>query len=40
MRMYLAKGNAALKGADLKSAQTYFDVAEAELGKLENFLGR
>ena len=40
MRMYLAKGNAALKGADLKTAQTNFDFAEAELGKLENFLGR
>jgi eukaryotic-like serine/threonine-protein kinase len=39
MQAYLAKGNAALKAQDLKTAQKYFDMAEAELGKLEKFLG-
>jgi len=39
MQAYLAKGNAALKAQDLKTAQKYFDLAEAELGKLEKFLG-
>jgi eukaryotic-like serine/threonine-protein kinase len=39
MQAYLAKGNAALKAQDLKSAQKYFDMAETELGKLEKFLG-
>ena len=39
MQAYLAKGNAALKAQDLKSAQKYFDLAEGELGKLEKFLG-
>jgi serine/threonine-protein kinase len=40
MQAYLAKGNAALKVQDLKTAQKYFDLAEGELGKLEKFLGR
>ena len=39
MQMYLAKGNNALKAQDLKNAQKYFDLAEAELTKLEKFLG-
>lgn len=39
MQLYLAKGNAALKVQDLKSAQKYFDLADAELAKLEKFLG-
>lgn len=39
MQAYLAKGNAALKAQDLKTAQKYFDLAEGELGKLEKFLG-
>jgi hypothetical protein len=40
MQTYLAKGNAALKAPDLKTAQKYFDLAEIELGTLEKFLGR
>jgi hypothetical protein len=32
MQTYLAKGNAALKAPDLKTAQKYFDLAEIELG--------
>jgi eukaryotic-like serine/threonine-protein kinase len=39
LQAYLAKGNAALKAQDLKTAQKYFDLAETELGKLEKFLG-
>jgi eukaryotic-like serine/threonine-protein kinase len=39
MQAYLAKGNAALKAQDLKTAQKYLDLAETELGKLEKFLG-
>lgn len=39
MQLYLAKGNDALKAEDLKSAQKYFDLADAELTKLEKFLG-
>jgi eukaryotic-like serine/threonine-protein kinase len=39
MQAYLAKGNAALKTRDLKTAQKYFDLTETELGKLEKFLG-
>ena len=39
MQVYLAKGNAALKAQDLKNAQKYFDLADAELTKLEKFLG-
>jgi len=36
---YLAKGNNALNARDLKNAQKYFDLADAELAKLEKFLG-
>jgi serine/threonine protein kinase len=39
MQAYLAKGNAALKAQDLKTAQKYFGLAEGELGTLEKFLG-
>ena len=39
MQMYLAKGDAALKAKDLPKAQKYFDQADAELTKLEKFLG-
>jgi serine/threonine-protein kinase len=39
MQMYLAKGDAALKAKDLVKAQKYFDQAEAEMSKLEKFLG-
>jgi len=39
MQMYLAKGDAALKAKDLAKAQKYFDQADAELTKLEKFLG-
>ena len=39
LQMYLAKGDAALKAKDLPKAQKYFDQAEAELSKLEKFLG-
>jgi serine/threonine-protein kinase len=40
MKMDLAKGDAALKAKDLASAQKYFDMADAEITKLEKFLGR
>jgi serine/threonine-protein kinase len=36
---YLAKGNAALQARDLANAQKYFDMADAEIAKLEKFLG-
>jgi eukaryotic-like serine/threonine-protein kinase len=39
MQVYLAKGDAALKAKDLAKAQKYFDLADAELSKLEKFLG-
>jgi eukaryotic-like serine/threonine-protein kinase len=39
MQMYLAKGDAALKAKDLTKAQKYYDLAEAELSKVEKFLG-
>ncbi len=39
MQVYMAKGNTALKGQDLKNAHKYFDLAEAELTKIEKFLG-
>jgi len=39
MQLYLEKANAALKAEDLKNAQKYFDLADAELTKLEKFLG-
>jgi eukaryotic-like serine/threonine-protein kinase len=39
MQMNLAKGNAALQAHDLPTAQKYFDMADADLTKLEKFLG-
>ena len=39
MQMYLAKGDAALKAKDMAKAQKYFDLAEAEISKVEKFLG-
>jgi serine/threonine protein kinase len=39
MQLYMSKGNSALKAQDLKNAQTYFDMAEAEVTKIEKFLG-
>jgi eukaryotic-like serine/threonine-protein kinase len=40
MQMDLAKGDSALKAKDLVNAQKYFDMADAEITKLEKFLGR
>jgi serine/threonine-protein kinase len=39
MQLYLAKGNAALKARDTAGAQKYFDLADAEISKVEKFLG-
>jgi len=39
MQMYLAKGDAALKAKDMANAQKYFDLADAEIAKVEKFLG-
>ena len=39
MQVYLSKGNAALKAQDLANAKKYFDLADAEISKLEKFLG-
>jgi len=38
-QLYMAKGNAALKAQDVAGAQKYFDLADAEIAKLEKFLG-
>jgi len=40
MQADLAKAEAALKAHDLVNAQKYFDMADAEITKLEKFLGR
>jgi serine/threonine-protein kinase len=40
MQADLAKGEGALKAHDLANAQKYFDMADAEITKLEKFLGR
>jgi eukaryotic-like serine/threonine-protein kinase len=40
MQVYLAKGNAALKAKDLVNAHKYLDLADAEISKIEKFLGR
>jgi eukaryotic-like serine/threonine-protein kinase len=40
MQLYISKGNSALKAQDLKNAQKYFDMADAELSKIEKFLGQ
>jgi len=39
MQMYLAKGDAALKVKDMANAQKYFALADAEISKVEKFLG-
>jgi hypothetical protein len=39
MQMYMAKGDAALKARDTASAQRYYDLADAEISKVEKFLG-
>ena len=39
MQMYLAKGDAALKAKDMANAHKYFDLADAEIAKVEKFLG-
>jgi serine/threonine-protein kinase len=39
MQLYLAKANAALKAKDTAGAQKYFDLADAEISKVEKFLG-
>jgi len=39
MQLFMSKGNSALKAQDLVNAQKYFDQADAELTKLEKFLG-
>ncbi len=40
MQLYLSKGNDRLKAQDLAGAKKYFDMAEAEIEKLEKFMGR
>jgi hypothetical protein len=40
MQMYIAKGDAAVKAKDLANAQKYYELAEAEITKVEKFLGR
>jgi serine/threonine protein kinase len=39
MQMYIAKGDAALKTRDMANAQKYYDLADAEISKVEKFLG-
>jgi eukaryotic-like serine/threonine-protein kinase len=39
MQMYIAKGDAALKARDMANAQKYYDLADAEISKVEKFLG-
>jgi serine/threonine-protein kinase len=39
MQLYMSKGNAALQSQDLQNAEKYFAMADAELTKLEKFLG-
>jgi eukaryotic-like serine/threonine-protein kinase len=39
MQMYIAKGDAALKVKDMANAQKYYDLADAEISKVEKFLG-
>jgi serine/threonine protein kinase len=38
-QLYLAKGDAALKAKDVANAKKYYDLADAEINKLEKFLG-
>jgi serine/threonine-protein kinase len=39
MNLLIAKGNAALQARNMAAAQKYFDQADAELSKIEKFLG-
>jgi len=39
MQMYIAKGDTALKAKDMANAQKYYDLADAEISKVEKFLG-
>jgi serine/threonine protein kinase len=39
MKMYIAKGDAALKSNDTTNAEKYYDLAEQEISKVEKFLG-
>lgn len=39
MQVYLAKGTNALNAKDLVNAQKYFNLADAEIAKVEKFLG-
>ncbi|HET7105578.1 MAG TPA: serine/threonine-protein kinase [Candidatus Acidoferrum sp.] len=39
MQMYISKGDAALKAKDMANAQKYYDLADAEISKVEKFLG-
>jgi serine/threonine protein kinase len=39
MKMYIAKGDAALKSNDTANAEKYYDLAEQEISKVEKFLG-
>ena len=39
MQMYIAKGDAALKAKDMANAHKYYDLADAEISKVEKFLG-
>jgi eukaryotic-like serine/threonine-protein kinase len=39
MKMYISKGDAALKSNDTTNAQKYYDLAEQEISKVEKFLG-
>lgn len=39
MKMYIAKGDAALKSNDTANAEKYYDLAEQEIAKVEKFLG-
>lgn len=39
MQLYVSKGNAALQAHDTANARKYFDLADAEISKVEKFLG-
>lgn len=40
MGMHMARAQSALQNGDVQGAKKYLDLAEAEVGKLEKFLGR
>jgi hypothetical protein len=39
MQAYLSRAQSALQAQDSEGAKKYLDLAEIELGKIENFLG-